>query len=194
MCRLALLDLCDGRGRDQRSEDQYGEASLHRSLSLIELLLTSSLMSVCILVLRMRAVNQPHVPPARSQKQPHGTKTHGQLGFFRLAQQQATECLRPGTSVWPAQVAIRFFTKLPTDRRYSSRSVSPRCRMPPPASVKRSTRRGSGISSTSRSPLRTPTRPLQSPSWARQLFGFPLTGALEQTFGSKSRDNIKRPS
>src|SRR5215467_286922 len=100
MCRLALLDLCDGRGRDQRSEDQYGEASLHRSLSLIELLLTSSLMSVCILVLRMRAVNQPHVPPARSQRQPHGTKTLGQLRFFRLTQQQATECLRPGTSVW----------------------------------------------------------------------------------------------
>src|SRR5262245_16869262 len=32
------------------------------------------------------------------------------------------------------------------------------------------------------------------PSWARQLFSFPLTGALEQTFGPKSRDNIRRPS
>src|SRR5262249_18892457 len=38
-----------------------------------------------------------------------------------------------------------------------------------PASVQWSRRRGSGISSTSRSPLRTPTRPLQSP-----LLGSPI--------------------
>jgi len=39
-----------------------------------------------------------------------------------------------------------------------------------------------------------PTRPLQSPLLGSPIIQLSLTGALEQTFGPKSRDNIRRPS